>query len=244
MNHNLPASGAASAPRWSQNTVRTGGLTPNGTYFSERQGASRRYFAGKIAPTTPVASAIPLKVSAIGLTPPRSPVAWMLLLSVVAGLLIFAQPAHAQNSVRSSTPRLTPNERRFLWPIDHRLATRLNSKENPADRDTWYVLMFRDIARAETETTTAIERRAVKVDGAMVIQGRTQAAMTVAQFLTKSNTAVDAVAANVPRGSQLNQSAANKLWEYRAFRTEFEAKAFLATLFPPAASESPGSLAR
>ncbi len=43
---------------------------PNGTYSSERQGASRRYFAGKTSPTTPVASAIPLKVSAIERQPP------------------------------------------------------------------------------------------------------------------------------------------------------------------------------
>ena len=174
---------------------------------------------------------------------PRSPITFLLLI-VLAGLLFDAQPVQAQNRTRSLAPQLTPNERRFLWPIDRRLATRLNSIQNPGDRDTWYVLMFRDIAGAETRTTTATERRTARQDGAIIIQGRPQAALTVAQFLTKSNTAADAVAANRPQGSQLNQAAANKLWEYRAFRNQFEAQAFLETLFPPTPSDSPGSQSR
>ena len=162
-----------------------------------------------------------------------------LLIAVLVGLLIFAQTTQAQTRTRSPSPRLTPNERTLLWPIERRLATRLNNKENPADRDTWYVLMFRDIAGAESLSVTAtdltLERRLAKVDGAMVIQGRQPAAITVAQFLTKSNTAI---AAATPNNSLLTQSAANKLWEYRAFRNEFEAQAFLKTLFPPAPSET------
>ncbi len=49
------------------------GLTPNAIYFrpksSERFGDSRRFLAGKRALAAPVASAIPLKVDGIGLTP-------------------------------------------------------------------------------------------------------------------------------------------------------------------------------
>ena len=175
------------------------------------------------------------------LTLPRSRIV-LWLMTVLAGLLCVARPAQAQN--RSSTPRLTPNERRFLWPIDRRLATRLNSSANPGDRDTWYVLMFRDIAGTETRTTAGTERRTARQDGAIIVQGRPQAALTVAQFLTKSNTANDAIVANTPQGSPPNQAAANKLWEYRAFRNQFEAQAFLATLIPPAPSDSPGSQSR
>ena len=53
--------------------LANGGCEANGAYLSalslEPQGASCGFWAGKHIPPTPVASAIPLKVSGIGLTP-------------------------------------------------------------------------------------------------------------------------------------------------------------------------------
>ncbi len=54
-------------------TECTGGLTPNGTRFVSGKALAAGNSAENINPKSPVASAIPLNVSAIGLTPPRSP---------------------------------------------------------------------------------------------------------------------------------------------------------------------------
>ncbi len=72
------ASGAASAPRCIR--CRTEGLTPNGSHFEgfddQPERASVRFVA--VLMPEPDASAFRLiKVSAIGLTPPRSPVLFL-----------------------------------------------------------------------------------------------------------------------------------------------------------------------
>ena len=62
---------AASDPRFCDEC--TGGLTPNGTYFVSGTALAADNSTDNVDPESPVANAIPLKVSAIGLTPPRSP---------------------------------------------------------------------------------------------------------------------------------------------------------------------------
>ncbi len=68
------ASGAASAPRYSADLATTGGLTPNGTHFVSGTALAAGNSSENVDLELPVASANPLKVNAIGLTPPRSPI--------------------------------------------------------------------------------------------------------------------------------------------------------------------------
>ncbi len=56
------------------NSPQDRGLTPNGTYFVSGTALAAGNSTDNVDPESPVASAIPLKGSAIGLTPPRSPV--------------------------------------------------------------------------------------------------------------------------------------------------------------------------
>ena len=169
----------------------------------------------------------------------------LVLLVQLPGLMVAA-PASLAAADKQPLVRLTYEEQRFLVPIEKRLVTPLNSKANPGDRDTWYVLMFRDVAGVQTfrETrdsssiTRSLATEAAKVDGAMMVQSRREAALTVARFLTKSNTAAQSLNVPVQHSSQKSRVAANKLWEYKAFTSEDEALRFLALIAPKQPKET------
>ncbi len=72
----------------------------------------------------------------------------------------------------------------------------------------------------------------MKPDGT-VVQGRRAAALATAQFLCGANNAATGVR---PPGTGERREASrfggDKLWEYRAFKTEIDAKTFLVSVLP------------
>ena len=170
-----------------------------------------------------------------------APALFALLPSLMAVVPVSLQAGDAKPPVRLTYPEQT-----FLVPIEKRLATPLNNKANPGDRDTWYVLMFRDVAgvqtfsesRSSSSITRSLATEAAKVDGAMMVQSRREAALTVARFLTKSNTAAQSLTIPVQHSSQKSQAAANKLWKYKAFATEDEARLFMALIAPKKSTDT------
>ena len=140
-------------------------------------------------------------------------------------------------------PLLTWQEKRFLFPIEKRLVTPFNSKANPGDRDTYFVLMFRDVAGVQTHSrargsssvTESLTTEVAQWDGAIIIHGRKEAALTVARFLTKDNAAARSLEVPVQHAEQKSQLASNKVWDYRAFATEELAQLYLISILPPGA---------
>ncbi len=132
---------------------------------------------------------------------------------------------------------LSVAETRFLRGIEKKLVTRLNSKANPGDRDTWYVLLFLDRAIAQTYGESSSSRtlatlRLMKPDGA-VVQGRGEAALATARFLAGTNNAGKGVRPpSTGEPAEASRFGGDKLWDYRAFKTEGDAKAFLAQVLP------------
>ncbi len=68
------ASGAGSALRYSADSATKGRLTPNSTHFVSGTALAAGKSPEIVDPDSPVASAIPLKATTGGLTPPRSPI--------------------------------------------------------------------------------------------------------------------------------------------------------------------------
>ena len=139
-------------------------------------------------------------------------------------------------SAEAPAPKLTRAEREFVRSIESRLGR---------DRNAWYVLMFRDLAGAATQTTSSsiqgrykirrIERKleAANRDYAVVVQGRREAAITIARFLVNANTAAADLKAR-PSNAR-NRSTlfgGDKLWDYRTFLTQQEAEKFLEVIKP------------
>jgi len=132
---------------------------------------------------------------------------------------------------------LTVAETRFLRGIEKKLVTRLNSKDNPGDQGTWYVLLFLDRAITQTYGESSTSRtlatmRLMKPDGT-VVQGRREAALTTARFLVGANNAAKGVRPpSTGEPAETSRFGGDKLWDYRAFKTEAEANVFLARVLP------------
>lgn len=127
--------------------------------------------------------------------------------SVVAGK-IFVGVVLVLGSVgaclATDATKLHPNQQQHLRAIKAKLVTRLNSKTNPGDRDTWYVLIFRDGAQAETSTQSATmlgrstfgwssgksTQQKIASDF-KVVRGRSAAAMAVLEYLYSPHNAVN-----------------------------------------------------
>jgi hypothetical protein len=138
-------------------------------------------------------------------------------------------------------PLLTWQEKQWLLPLEKRLLTPFNNKANPGDRDTYFVLMFRDVAGVQTHSRTrssssiteSLATEVAKWDGAIIIHGRKEAALTVARFLTKDNAAARSLEVPGQHAEQKSQLASNKVWDYRAFATEELAQLYLISSCPP-----------
>ena len=159
-------------------------------------------------------------------------------LVVIASAICSTASAQAP----ATTPKLSTAELRAVHQFEKQLITKLNSKKNPADKYTYYVLMFCDTATSTTDSTSSSGRTvtltrqwqlATKRDARMV-QGRREAAITLAQYYSAANAAATRLNGS---GSRLNSRvvAADgaKQWDYRPFLSESEAKAFLAEVTPP-----------
>jgi hypothetical protein len=146
-------------------------------------------------------------------------------------------------------PKWTPSEQQQLKLLKNKLVTPLNSKENPGDRDTWFVLGFIDTAATETRSreATPLSRTGVMwsdhrskqkkvAKEAIIVQGRTAAALAVLQYVNSPNAAAAQLRApsTATREGwikrQGTQVGANRQWVYQAFANEREARQFLETV--------------
>ncbi len=137
------ASGAASAPRLFAARTPTGGLTPNGTRFVSGTALAAGSSPVIVDSELPVASAIPLKVSTEGLTPPRSPICWQ-----ARPLRLFAPPQRIEAT--TAGPEGAPM--RFHW---ERREYRVIRSWGPERIETgWWrdQSICRDYFRVETQT--------------------------------------------------------------------------------------------
>jgi hypothetical protein len=151
---------------------------------------------------------------------------------------------------RPATAGLSPNEQRIVKQLEGKLRTKFNSKENPGDKDTWYVFGFADFAAASIETKRAsavpgviITSRNEQSDSkvvrkAAIVQGRTEAAIELARFLYSPNQATGKLEVDAPTqkegylSNSQGQFAADRKWEFRPFDNEAEAREFYDSINP------------
>ncbi len=164
-------------------------------------------------------------------------------LSVLATVVLLHDSSNAADK-KSPTPpriRLTSAQARFVRGIERELVTRLNSKDNPGDRDTWYVLVLIDQAaaqrigtsRSSSKLTIAAEFRASSKPQATVVQSKRSAALAVARFYASFNRAAPfAARSGLPTSRNATQFRAMKVWRYLAFEKEQDARAFLLRIMP------------
>lgn len=132
-----------------------------------------------------------------------------------------------------------------------RLVTKFNGKDNPGDRDTWYVLGFMDAAALETktrETSMTAQRlymwsshtnqqKKIAKD-AIVVQGRAGAALAVMDHLNAPNQAVAKIRppSGTPREGwikrQASQGIADRIWNAAPFESEVQARQFYESVRP------------
>lgn len=156
----------------------------------------------------------------------------------------------AAKTERPATAGLSPNEQRIVKQLEGKLRTKFNSKENPGDKDTWYVFGFADFAAASIETKRAsavpgviITSRNEQSDSkvvrkAAIVQGRTEAAIELARFLYSPNQATGKLEVDAPTEKQgylsnsQGQLATDRKWEFRPFDNEAEAREFYDSINP------------
>jgi hypothetical protein len=142
--------------------------------------------------------------------------------------------------------KLSPGEHQQLTRIKKQFITPHNSKENPGDQNTWYVIGFMDSAQAETkarEATMLAGRTILWSDqksnqqkiakDAVIAHGRTAAAQAVLQYTNSPNAAATQLRSpsNTARDgwmkNQNTQVTTDRRWVYRAFAKESQARKFL-----------------
>lgn len=138
-------------------------------------------------------------------------------------------------------PKLNSAEKRMVWQLEQQLVTPLNSKEfNPGDQDTWYVIVFTDTAVGKRQShsvsgnilTTTREIQAARQSAAKIAHGRKDAALLLLQYYYAGNAAAARLKPTAGGTTDRASAEAIKNWEYRAFATEAEAKAFLDLIQP------------
>lgn len=163
---------------------------------------------------------------------------------VLTLLTSIVSQAADEPSTKQPAVQLTSAQSRFVRQIERELVTRLNSKKNPGDQNTWYVLALIDHAavrrigssRTSSKVTIAAEFRASTKPQSAVVQGKRNAALTVARFYMAINTATPFVSrSSLPTRSNATQFRVNKVWRYVAFETEKDAQAFLRNIMPRSA---------
>lgn len=159
-----------------------------------------------------------------------------------AGVPKLQQKKSTQKQTGKTRPKLTHAEARFLKNLERKLVTKLNSKSNPADKHTWYVLLLLDRAVVQKDgasksgSTLSVTRAtwmALKPDG-IVVQGRREAALALARFLFGVNNAAKGFGRlSTGQDRVQTRAAGDKRWRAFYFKTEKDAKTYLAQALPP-----------
>lgn len=156
-------------------------------------------------------------------------------------VLLSADAIGAEKLAPVPKVRFNSAQTRFIRGIEQELVTRLNSKDNPGDRDTWYVLVLIDQAaaqrigtsRSSSKVTVAAEFRASSKPQATVVKEKRNAAFAIARFYSSMNRAAPfASRSGLPTTRNATRFRAMKIWRYVAFETEQDAKAFHANITP------------
>ena len=140
-------------------------------------------------------------------------------------------------SATAAGPKLSVAQQQAVTKMmgDKSLRTNVNPGDK-ADKNTWYVIVASDEAiggrQSAASGTITVELQAARASDATVVQGRRNAAIAVAGFLSSRNTAAAALAPTAGGQTQKAEMQAIKNWRYFAFATEAEAKAYLETIKP------------
>ena len=167
----------------------------------------------------------------------------ILLLSIAAAALTAVlAPGQTLGQALGTKPlKLTVAQKKIVRRFEKQLTTPLNSKDNPGDRDTWYVIVFTDAAfgakksrfySGNTRTTTyawhETGNSAVKMT-----QGRKNAALLLLQYFYYTGNAAASRLQPEVNGKTLRAGVvATKNWRYRAFAKKEEAKTLFDLLNP------------
>jgi hypothetical protein len=158
-----------------------------------------------------------------------------------------AEKKNDQNKANNAVPlngpkvKLNSQEVKAVRKLERKLATKLNSKENPGDRDTWYVLMFLDQAGLQAEggsrsgqtLTYTRETQLAQKPKALTVQGKRNAAIEIVRFLVSGNEAAKILRRpGVSTGGMRTQFGGNKVWNWQAFATEKDARTFHQRVLP------------
>jgi len=137
-------------------------------------------------------------------------------------------------------PKLSKAQKKFIWTCEKELTTPFNSKDNPGDKDTWYVIYFTETAAGARQSrfvsgnilTITRELQAARNNAAKMTQGRKQAALLLVQYYSTANSAAAKLRPTVVGSTDWATAAADKSWRYKAFAKEDEAKAFFDQINP------------
>lgn len=153
-----------------------------------------------------------------------------------------AEDAKAGEAAKEAAPKkptkTTAAERKLIGPLQKKLATKLNSAENPGDKNTWYVLTLRDLVQAQTSGASdtgftlrlSMQQQEAANKQVTVVQGKREAAIAVARFMLAPNSAVAKLRQpGIIAQKTSTQLAGDKQWEFQAFKTEKEAETFAET---------------
>jgi hypothetical protein len=162
-------------------------------------------------------------------------VATVVLIAVLATVQV------SREALGNERPRLTVAQKKIVRHFEKQLKTRLHSKDNPADRDTWYVIVFTDSAVGTRKSrsvsgnirTTTYALHATGDRAVRVTQGRKNAALLLLQYYYYTGNVAAARLKPAANGKTLRAGAiATKNWRYWAFAEEEKAKAFYDLLDP------------
>lgn len=164
-----------------------------------------------------------------------------LLLIAGVGLTAIATPGGALgDGFGAALPKLNTAQKKFFRNCEKKLATRFNSKENPGDKGTWYVIYFTETAAGARQSrsvsgnilTITRELQAARNNAAKMTQGRKQAALLLVQYYSAANSAAAKLQPTAGGRTDWATAAADKSWRYKAFAKEDEAKAFFDQINP------------
>jgi hypothetical protein len=168
--------------------------------------------------------------------------AHFLLLTIAAAALstVLAPGQTFGQTVRPEPPRLTVAQKKIVQKFERELNTKLNSKGNPGDKDTWYVILFTDTAAGARQSssvsgeilTITRELQAARHSAVKMTQGRKEAALLLLQCLYAGNSAASKLRPTAGGRTERTSAGGEKCWRYWFFANEEQAKAFFDRLNP------------
>jgi hypothetical protein len=143
---------------------------------------------------------------------------------------------------QAPTVKLSASEQKAVRQYEKQLITKLNSKDNPGDTLTYYVISFTETAQAKTESETGRSSTTVTVTtmwqskvarDAILVQGRRNAAVELARYFNSRNKAAQGLQRPPGVDIAVLNAKSQKNWTAEPFLSEVDAQAYLAKVAPP-----------